>query len=1177
MSTLPSDIFDNLTQLTRLYLDDNNLSTLPSDIFDNLTQLTRLWLGGNQLSTLPSDIFDNLTQLSLLSLGGNQFSTLPSDIFDNLTQLTQLHLGDNQLSTLPSDIFDNLTQLTELQLWDNELSTLPSGIFDNLTQLTELSLANNNLSTLLSGIFAGLTEITTLWLHGNAVDPLPLPVSLEAVGNGAFKAIAPTGAPFDIVLPLVVSNGGLTTGATTVTISKGQVESAVLTVNRTPGASGAVTVNIGVLPGIPTDVNRYNHPNHRGYALVKSGTLPLVVISGIADPPPPTDDPPPPIDDPPPPTNNPPVFTEGASTTRTIAENTAAGTNIGSAVSATDADDDTLTYTLSGTDAAAFSIVSTTGQLRTQAALDYETKSIYTVSITASDGSLTDTISVRINVTDIDEGPSNRAPVFTEGASTTRTIAENTAAGTNIGSAVSATDADDDTLTYTLSGTDAAAFSIISTTGQLRTQAALDYETKSIYTVAITASDGSLTDTITVRINVTDIDEGPPNTMTPVSDRTPQVRDAIVAAAGVPANEVTEAHLAAITSLDLNWENITRLKAGDFDGLNNLTGLQLANNRLSTLPPGIFDNLIQLTYLYLNHNQLSTLPDGIFDNLTQLTLLHLNANQLSTLSDDIFDNLTQLTLLELWGNKLSALPSGIFDNLTQLTELYLESNQLSTLSDGIFDNLTQLTWLYLTANQLSTLPSNIFDNLTQLTQLSLTDNKLSTLPSDIFDNLTQLSTLSLNGNNLSILSSGVFDNLTQLSTLSLADNQLSTLPDGIFDNLTQLIVLYLNTNQLSTLPDGIFAGLTELTSLWLHGNTVDPLPLPVSLEAVGNGAFKAVTSTGAPFDIVLPLVVSNGSLTTGATTVTISKGQVESAVLTVNRTPGASGAVTVNIGVLPGIPTDVGRYTSYPNHRGYALVKSGTLPLVVISGIAEPPPPIDDPPPPTNNPPVFTEGASTTRTVAENTAAGTNIGSAVSATDADDDTLTYTLSGTDAAAFSIVSTTGQLRTQAALDYEIQSIYTVAITASDGSLTDTISVTINVTDIDEGPSNTMTPVSDRTPQVRDAIVAATGVPANEVTEAHLAAITLLDLNLKKITSLRAGDFDGLNNLTRLELYSNQLSTLPLGIFDNLTQLTQLLLYHNNLSTLPPNIFDNLTQLKGLYLGQQSVVDLAAWYL
>ena len=549
LRTLPSGIFDNLTQLTRLHLRNNELSRLPSDIFDNLTQLTELWLGGNNLSTLPSGIFDNLTQLTWLYLPDNNLSTLPSGIFDNLTQLGALLLGNNELSRLPSDIFDNLTQLGGLHLGGNELSRLPSGIFDNLTQLESLYLRNNELSRLPSGIFAGLTELTILWLHGNAVDPLPLPVSLETAGNGVFKAVASTGAPFDIVLPLVVSNGSLTTGATTVTISKGQVESAVLTVNRTPGTSGAVTVNIGVLPGIPTDVGRGNQPNHQGYALVKSGTLPLVVISGIADPPPPPDDPPPP-------TNNPPVFTEGASTTRTIAENTVAGTNIGSAVSATDADGDTLTYTLSGTDAAAFSIVSTTGQLRTQAALDYETKSIYTVSITASDGSLTDTISVTINVTDIDEDPPNRAPVFAEGASTTRTIAENTVAGTNIGSAVSATDADGDTLTYTLSGTDAAAFSIVSTTGQLRTQAALDYETKSIYTVSITASDGSLTDTISVTINVTDIDEDPPN-------RAPVFAEGASTTRTIAENTVTGTNIgSAVSATDADGDTLTYTLSG---------------------------------------------------------------------------------------------------------------------------------------------------------------------------------------------------------------------------------------------------------------------------------------------------------------------------------------------------------------------------------------------------------------------------------------------------------------------------------------------------------------------------------------------------------------------------------------------------------------------------------------
>ena len=537
-------------------------------------------------------------------------------------------------------------------------------------------------------------------------------------------------------------------------------------------------------------------------------------------------------------------------------------------------------------------------------------------------------------------------------------------------------------------------------------------------------------------------------TVTPVRDRTPQVRDAIVAAAGVAADQVTEAHLAAITQLDLKLKRINTLKVGDFDGLNNLKELLLYGNQLSGLPLRIFDGLTQLTGLWLQNNQLSGLPS--FDNLTQLTRLELQGNRLFYLPS--FHNLTQLEILNLSRNRFSTLPDGIFRNLTQLKWLYLDDNQFSTLPDGIFRNLTQLKWLFLDGNQFSTLPDGIFRNLTQLIFLSVDGNQLSTLPDGIFDNLTKLTWLGLNSNQFSTLPDGIFDNLTQRMALSLNSNQLSTLPSGIFKNMTQLTTLYLSGNQLSALPDGIFAGLTELIILWLDGNAVDPLPLPVSLEAVGNGTFKAVAPTGAPFDIVLPLVVSNGSLTTGATTVTIHKGRVESEVLTVNRTPGTSGAVTVNIGVLPGIPTDTDPVYNFRHHQGYALIKSGTLPLVIISGIVDPPPPIVDPPPPTNNPPVFIEGTSTTRTIAEHTLAGVNIGSAVSATDADGDPLTYTLSGTDAAAFRIVSATGQLRTQAALDYETKSVYTVIITASDGSLTDTISVTITVTDVVEGPSN-----------------------------------------------------------------------------------------------------------------------------
>ena len=103
--------------------------------------------------------------------------------------------------------------------------------------------------------------------------------------------------------------------------------------------------------------------------------------------------------------NQPPAFADDTAT-RTVAENTAAGMNIGDPVTATDPDNDTLTYSLSGTDAASFDIGMSTGQLMTKAALDYETKMSYMVTVTATDpDGESDSIEVTINVTNVEEDP----------------------------------------------------------------------------------------------------------------------------------------------------------------------------------------------------------------------------------------------------------------------------------------------------------------------------------------------------------------------------------------------------------------------------------------------------------------------------------------------------------------------------------------------------------------------------------------------------------------------------------------------------------------------------------------------------------------------------------------------------------------------------------------------------
>ena len=109
--------------------------------------------------------------------------------------------------------------------------------------------------------------------------------------------------------------------------------------------------------------------------------------------------------------------------------------------------------------------------------------------------------------------PENTAPAFSS-ETTTRMVEENTAAGTNIGDPVAATDADNDTLAYALSGTDAASFDIDSASGQIMTKADLDHEAKDTYTVMVTATDpDGETDSVTVTINVTDVAAEEPETL----------------------------------------------------------------------------------------------------------------------------------------------------------------------------------------------------------------------------------------------------------------------------------------------------------------------------------------------------------------------------------------------------------------------------------------------------------------------------------------------------------------------------------------------------------------------------------------------------------------------------------------------------------------------------------------
>ena len=115
-----------------------------------------------------------------------------------------------------------------------------------------------------------------------------------------------------------------------------------------------------------------------------------------------------------------------------------------------------------------------------------------------------------------------------------------------------------------------------------------------------------------------------------VCDRTPQVREALVAkAAATNCSLVTTDDLAGITgTLALNNRGIAALKPGDFAGLGGVGQVLLSTNGLSALPAGVFDGLGAVTILSLPSNALGagSLEDGVFELLTRLFQLDLGSN-----------------------------------------------------------------------------------------------------------------------------------------------------------------------------------------------------------------------------------------------------------------------------------------------------------------------------------------------------------------------------------------------------------------------------------------------------------------------------------------------------------------------------------------------------------------------
>ncbi|MDC1187448.1 S8 family serine peptidase, partial [Gammaproteobacteria bacterium] len=249
-------------------------------------------------------------------------------------------------------------------------------------------------------------------------------------------------------------------------------------------------------------------------------------------------------------------------------------------VTATDVDtldtSSSFTFAVSGTELA----IDSDGVLTFTSAPDYETKTSYTATITASDGasnSSTQDITVSIN------NLNDNSPIFTSGSSFS---ADENQSSINT---VVSSDADGDDVTYSISGSEIA---IDSSSGVITFVSDPDYETKTSYTATVTSSDGtnSVTQDITVSIN--NLNDNSPIFTSDATFSAAENQTAIGTAAGTDADgdsisfSVSGSEL-AITSAGV----ITFATAPNYETKDSYTATVTANDGVNTTAQSITVNV----------------------------------------------------------------------------------------------------------------------------------------------------------------------------------------------------------------------------------------------------------------------------------------------------------------------------------------------------------------------------------------------------------------------------------------------------------------------------------------------------------------------------------------------------------------------------------------------------------
>ncbi|ORX63042.1 hypothetical protein DM01DRAFT_1314794 [Hesseltinella vesiculosa] len=176
----------DLVNVNHVGLQNHNLTTIPIALYGVAANIISLDLSRNLLIELPSDFMQQCTQLSQLWLTENEYTQLPPSL-GSAKQLQQLNVSSNHLRSL-QNLETQLPGLISLRAFNNQIPYLP----DSFVQFSHLSLLflSNNAFTCFPPCICDLSQLQYLDISFNKIPELPPEigqlkqlVALYAIGN----------------------------------------------------------------------------------------------------------------------------------------------------------------------------------------------------------------------------------------------------------------------------------------------------------------------------------------------------------------------------------------------------------------------------------------------------------------------------------------------------------------------------------------------------------------------------------------------------------------------------------------------------------------------------------------------------------------------------------------------------------------------------------------------------------------------------------------------------------------------------------------------------------------------------------------------------------------------------------------------------------------------------------